>query len=664
MAYLELRAVRKDYYIGKQPFPVLKGIDLSAELGEFIAVLGESGGGKTTLMNIISGLDRQFSGTVTVNGQQLDQLKDKQLDRYRRATIGYISQSYNLLRHLTVLENVMLALDMTTLSRADRLKRATSLLARVGLAEQVKKYPAQLSGGQQQRVAIARALAGNPPIIVADEPTGALDAKNTVAVMRMLQTIAKEGHLVICVTHSAQVAQAASRIEHLVNGQLVASPHRSGASVTVEVAPRLQLPARSLPWYASLMTAFRHMRFTWSWNTLIVLGTAIGLFAVMLFMGLGNGIRGYINHQINNVVDPQSVTVMRYTTNGKDQQEQSVALDPALAGTIAPHMPTFSPQQLQVLRDLDHVVGVEPGISATNATVTIDGTPYSAPELTTWTSSDPESSLMSGHAAKNDQIVLDKSTIAQKWSPTRWRQLVGHSVTVSFQMMNAAGRPILVKRQLKVAGIVNSASDASLNAVNYHTMRAMMRRAGLSTQPTFATVRVASRQQNEAVVTAINQIRIKGQPQFSANSISTTLDRVNTYVGLATAVLAAIAGISLLVSALMIIVTMFMSVSARMKEIGVLRSIGESRRDIRRLFTSEALMLGLFSAGLATGFAYGIGFGLNHWLYRIAGYPLVQIHSTSIAVIFGLAVVIAWLAAILPARRAARLNPIKALSAR
>ncbi|WP_318766479.1 ABC transporter ATP-binding protein/permease [Lactiplantibacillus carotarum] len=660
MSYLELKGIHKDYMIGKQAFPVLKGIDMQFELGEFVAILGESGGGKTTLMNIISGLDRDFLGTVTLNGQPLDHHHERQLDRYRRETLGYISQSYNLINHLNVLDNVMLALDMTTLKRTERRQRAHDLLDRVGLAAQLKKYPSQFSGGQKQRVAIARALAGDPQILVADEPTGALDADNTADVMAILQKIAADGRLVICVTHSERVAAAASRVARLVDGRIASDNVVRAAAQPVK--PHQQLTARALPWHVTMSTAFKHLRFTWSWNALIVLGTAIGLFAVMLFDGLGNGVRGYINHQINNVVDPQSITVMRYTNNAKDQEEQSAAVDPAIAGSIAPHMQTFSTGQLQALRDLDHVVAVEPGIAATNATITIGSQRYSAPELTTWTSTDPSSSIKVGRPAGLNQVVVDKSTIAQKWSATNWRKLVGQTVTVSYQTINAKGRPVTVSKPLTVAGIVDSPSGAGLTAVNYATMQAMAQSANVSTQPTFATVRVASRQQNEAVVSEINQLKINGQKQFAANSISTTLDRINTYVGIATAILAAIAGISLVVSALMIIVTMFMSVSARMKEIGILRSLGESRRDIRRLFTGEALMLGGLSAILATGLAYGLGALLNRVLHRLAGYPLVQIQVGNVLTVFILAILIAWLAAILPARRAARANPIKALA--
>ena len=203
-----------------------------------------------------------------------------------------------------------------------------------------------------------------------------------------------------------------------------------------------------------------------------------------------------------------------------------------------------------------------------------------------------------------------------------------------------------------------------MNAVNYTTMQSMRSAARVSTQPTFVSVRIKSRVQNQVVVNEINHLSINGKHPFAATSIAATLDSFNTYVNIATKVLAAIAGISLIVSALMIIVTMFMSVSARMREIGILRSLGERRRDIRRLFTSEALMLGIISATLATGLSYLAERGLNHGLAKLTGgYALVQIQLSNVIAIFIIAIIIAWLAAILPARRAARANPIKALAA-
>ena len=220
MAFLELKNIYKSYYLDKEEFPVLKGINLQFDRGEFVSILGESGGGKSTLMNIIGGLDRNFEGEVLVNGKILDHKKEKQLDSYRRATVGYIYQSYNLISHLTVLDNVLVALDMTTLTKEERRKRALELLDKVGLSEQVKKHPNHLSGGQKQRVAIARALASDPQIIIADEPTGALDAQNTKEVLALLDEIARDGKLVIAVTHSQEVADNGTRIVHLADGKI------------------------------------------------------------------------------------------------------------------------------------------------------------------------------------------------------------------------------------------------------------------------------------------------------------------------------------------------------------------------------------------------------------------------------------------------------------
>lgn len=665
MSYLELKDIHKAYYLGKEAFPVLNGINLTFERGEFVAILGESGGGKSTLMNIIGGLDRQFEGQVLLQGTALDHHQEKQMDQYRRETVGYIYQSYNLINHLSVLDNVLISLDMTKLSRSEREQRAKELLTQVGLADQIKKYPNQLSGGQKQRVAIARALASDPQIIIADEPTGALDSENTAEVLKILDQIAAEGRLVICVTHSQDVANAGTRIVRLADGKITDDERLKPAYPVDE--NRQQIPARKLPWYVPLSTAFKHLRYTWTWNLIIIIGTAIGLFAVMLFNGLGNGLKGYINQEINDMVNPRVVTVSRYQKSSQSQRgggqqgnQQAAAMGASVTTTS---QPTFSTAQLNQLKKVKHVTTVQPILSASNATITVGSKDYSASSVTTWTASNRKSIIKAGHAAGKDEIVVDKSSIAKKWSSKNWKQLVGKKVTVAFQTTNKSGKSVTVKRQLTVSGITDSTTGSSVNAVTYATMKAMRSAKDLSTQPTSVAVKVDSRNHNDAVTKQINKLKTDGKWAYSATSIASMLDTVNTYVNLATTILAAIAGISLLVSALMIIVTMFMSVSARKKEIGILRALGESRRDIRRLFTSESLIIGVISALLATGIAYGIGAVLNKALYQIASYNMIEIQMGNIISTFIIALVIALLAAILPAWRAARLNPIDALAA-
>jgi len=220
MSLLELKDVRKSFTLNKQEFPVLKGIDLKLDRGEFVSILGESGGGKTTLLNTIGGLDSQFKGDILVDGKSLKKGSDKALDNYRSHTVGFVFQSFHLISHLTILENVMVPLEMSSLNKSQRTDRAKSLLTKVGLAEHLDKHPSQLSGGQKQRVAIARALANDPEIIIADEPTGALDSENTQDVLKILDDIAKEGKLVIAVTHSQIVADYGTRIVHLQDGKI------------------------------------------------------------------------------------------------------------------------------------------------------------------------------------------------------------------------------------------------------------------------------------------------------------------------------------------------------------------------------------------------------------------------------------------------------------
>lgn len=227
MAYLELKDIRKSYFLGKEEFPVLKGINLQFELGEFVSILGESGGGKSTLMNIIGGLDRKFDGEVIINGNKLDHSQEQRMDRYRRDEIGYIYQSYNLINHLTVTENVRLSLDMTTLSAKEATDRTMDLLKRVGLSEHAKKYPSQLSGGQKQRVAIARALAMNPEVMLFDEPTSALDPEMVGEVLKVMQELANNGMTMVVVTHEMGFAKnVADEIWFMADGNIqeVASP--------------------------------------------------------------------------------------------------------------------------------------------------------------------------------------------------------------------------------------------------------------------------------------------------------------------------------------------------------------------------------------------------------------------------------------------------------
>ena len=218
---LTLKDIRKDYISGDLKVQALRGVDISFRMNEFVAVLGPSGCGKTTLLNIIGGLDRYTTGDLVIKGRSTREYKDRDWDSYRNHSVGFVFQSYNLIPHQTVLSNVELALTLSGVSPRERRRRAVEALERVGLGDQLKKKPGEMSGGQMQRVAIARALVNDPEIVLADEPTGALDSETSVQIMEALKEIAKD-RLVIMVTHNPDLADRyATRTVRLLDGQVV-----------------------------------------------------------------------------------------------------------------------------------------------------------------------------------------------------------------------------------------------------------------------------------------------------------------------------------------------------------------------------------------------------------------------------------------------------------
>ena len=660
MAFLELHQIFKSYFLGNNEFPVLKGIDLSFEKGEFVSILGESGGGKSTLMNIVGGLDREFHGQVKVNGQLLDHRKEKQLDEYRRSTIGHIYQSYNLIPHLTVLDNVLVSLDMTTLSPAEKKARARQLLTKVGLEDQINKYPKHHSGGQKQRLAIARALASDPQIIIADEPTGALDSKNTQEVLELMDEIAKDGKLVIAVTHSTAVANHGTRIVHMADGKIDHDERLKTAYPIPEDPTMIQ--TQKLPAHASYEFSFKHLMYNFWRNSLIMIGVAIGLFAVMIFSGLGNGVNGYIKQQVNSVANPQVIQVLKNTTGRKMNQQELMETFQNMAGN--PQAGLIDQQQVQRVTKMKDVKSVERGFTLPTYRLEMTGTNkvQSGTGLSTWNANNKADSIKNGHRPGKGEMVIGKQEAAQMMGAKNYRQILGKKMTLTFNWIDSKGQPVAINVPIKVVGLVDS-STAGGSSVNYTTIYDALKSKKADTRPNFLAVRVKNLDQVSTVARQIDNIKDNHKRVFGTITVGSMLKRINRYVKLASDVLSGVAAISLLVSALMIIVTMYMSVSERTKEIGILRALGERKVDIRRLFTSESILIGLFAAVLALVITLLATWGINSAFYGLIKYNIIQLTVGNVVFAFVAALIISFLAALLPARRAAQLNPIEALAA-
>lgn len=290
---LEVRKLTKYYEIGEQRFDAVKGINLTFRHDEFVSILGESGSGKTTLLNLIGGLDRYNSGDIIIDNVSTKNYKDKDWDAYRNHRVGFVFQNYNLIAHLDVLSNVELAQTLSGVSREVRRKRALDVLTRVGLKDHVNKKPNQLSGGQQQRVSIARALVNNPTIILADEPTGALDSETSEDIMNLLKEISKD-KLIIMVTHNADLAKRFSnRIVRLKDGEVIGDTNPYDKKDNK--ALKNETSKSSMSYFTALRLSFKNMLTKKTRTLITALAGSIGIIGVALVMSLQYGFTEYLN---------------------------------------------------------------------------------------------------------------------------------------------------------------------------------------------------------------------------------------------------------------------------------------------------------------------------------------------------------------------------------
>ena len=311
---LTLNNIKKDYPIGDGVVHALKGIDLSFRESEFVAILGPSGCGKTTLLNIIGGLDHYTSGDLVINGRSTKLYKDKDWDAYRNHSIGFVFQSYNLISHQTVLRNVELALTISGVSKAERRERAVKALEDVGLGDQLTKKPNQLSGGQMQRVAIARALVNNPDIVLADEPTGALDTATSVQIMELLKKIARD-KLVIMVTHNPDLADTyATRTICLLDG-MITSDSKPLTEDELSAKTDRKPNRTSMSFLTALSLSLTNLMTKKTRTILTAFAGSIGIIGIALILSLSNGVNNYITRIQEDTLSSYPLTIQKMTAD-------------------------------------------------------------------------------------------------------------------------------------------------------------------------------------------------------------------------------------------------------------------------------------------------------------------------------------------------------------
>ena len=309
---LQLKNITKNYLSGDNEVQALKGINIEFRENEFVSILGQSGCGKTTLLNIIGGLDRYTSGDLIINGKSTKEFKDKDWDTYRNHSVGFVFQSYNLIPHQTVLANVELALTISGVGKAERRKRAIEALQKVGLGDQINKKPNQMSGGQMQRVAIARALVNDPDILLADEPTGALDSKTSVQVMEILKEISKD-RLIIMVTHNPELAKKySSRIVKLLDGKIIddSNPYKSSEEDVKKARNKKDKSGKaSMKFTTAVRLSLNNLMTKKGRTFLTSFAGSIGIIGIALILSLSHGMQSYINRVEEDTLSSYPLTI-------------------------------------------------------------------------------------------------------------------------------------------------------------------------------------------------------------------------------------------------------------------------------------------------------------------------------------------------------------------
>ncbi len=617
---LRLANIMKSYFITKvTKQDVLKGIDIEFDRGEMVALVGESGCGKSTLINILGGLDSEYTGSIIVKGKFIRDFTESEMDDYRKKRVGLIFQNYNLINHMTVLENVEVAMQMSDIDPKVRKKRAMDLLKMAGLNQYAKKLPTQLSGGQQQRVAIARALANNPSIILADEPTGALDKDSAEIIMTILKKIVESGKLVILVTHSHLVAEQCSRIVEIDDGKIVSDETKFVIKVKGEYEKVIMPKPIKTKDIAKL--SYRNVKQKLSRNLFVSIGMSIGIAAIVLILALGMGLKTYVKEVYADNLSSRQITV---TT-----QDQT----------------SISDSQLSSILDLEGVDSIIYSGVITDSTFTYDATDKSITNLSEFDNEFYPDLLYGNYPVQSGTILINLK-FASLISEDSVIAAVGQTIDVNYNGYTYT---------YTISGIYDDLSENSGSTNAYLASGDLNHLFQSEALTNVIYVQLSDVTYINTVIDDINALRLH---TYQANNEA---QEIITYIELGTNVLSGVGFISMVVAAIMIFVVLYVSVAERTKEIGILRAIGAQKKDIRKMFMFEAGILGIAGGLIGITFTLLISIATNVITSISLQTQLISYHLTYyfIGIIISLSVSV--LAGIAPSMKASELDPVEAL---
>ncbi|MEQ1420020.1 MacB family efflux pump subunit [Acinetobacter indicus] len=649
---LEVKNLTREFPAGESTVQILKGVDLAIYPGELVAIVGQSGSGKSTLMNILGCLDKPTSGSYRVNGRETRELEPDELAQLRREYFGFIFQRYHLLGDLTAAGNVEVPAIYAGADADERHQRAEKLLTDLGLGEKTQNRPSQLSGGQQQRVSIARALMNGGDVILADEPTGALDKNSGIEVMRILRELNAQGHTIILVTHDHNVAKSASRIIEISDGNIISdqpnTPETDDAPLEKQQLQR-NTQKKISSWRSAvdrLGEAFRMALLAMNAHRmrtfLTMLGIIIGIASVVSVVALGNGSQKQILENISSL-GTNTITVYQGRGFGDNSRSSQVR--------------TLIPADADALAEQPYVDGVSPSVNTSvtgrfkevEASTTVNGVSEDFFYVRGLDFNSGQPFDRSSVRTQAQDVVIDTNT--QK--------------TFFSDGSNPVGQVILLGSvPSRIIGVVDAQQGMGGNADSlnvYLPYSTVLSRMLGQSHVRSIIVRIKDEYPSAAAENAILSLLVQrhgAQDVFTQNadSIRETIQQTTATM---TLLISAIAVISLVVGGIGVMNIMLVSVTERTQEIGVRMAVGARQSDILQQFLIEAVLVCILGGILGVLLSLGIG----QLITQFAGGTFQMAYSTtSIVAAFICSSLIGIVFGFIPARNAARLNPVDALS--
>ena len=754
---LKLKNIKKDYKTGDFIQHALKNISVSFRKNEFVAILGPSGSGKTTLLNIIGGLDRYDSGDLIIDGKSTKSFKDKDWDAYRNHAVGFIFQSYNLISHISVLENVEMGMTLSGVSSAERRRKALELLEKVGLKDHAHKRPNQLSGGQMQRVAIARALANDPKIILADEPTGALDSKTSTQIMELIKEIAKD-KLVIMVTHNAELAKDyASRIVSMKDGVIL--DDTDSYDDKNKKSGELSIKKTSMSLLSALKLSFNNIKTKKGRTALTAFASSIGIIGIALILSLSNGFNKEVEEFEENslaqspiIIANESVQMdedtLKALNRDSDLEEytdkDTVYTQDDLSETLI-HQNNITEDYVNYLEKMnkDDVAGIS-YMKGTNIQLIEKSDGYNLVSIGSGGSvSTGMSMLPVGNIVDNNYDVIagslndEPGLILQVDSKNRvsarilkalgfddeetsfndilnkefkipvndeYYQKQGNYFipTTNLEKVYNSDNSITVKIKAIIRGkedkkvvtdtstlyynsslvdevisknkdseIVKAQEDADFNVLTHQafdentTKENMLGYLGGDTLPVAIYIYPKDFETKDNITNYLDDYN-KGKDEKDIIQYTDMAGMISSLSGnimdAITIVLIAFSSISLIVSSIMIGIITYISVLERTKEIGILRSLGARKKDIKRVFNAETFIIGIFSGLLGVGIAYALTFPVNIIIENLSGLAgVAKLNPVHALILILVSLTLTIIGGAIPANMASKKDPVIAL---